>query len=277
MRHFLAILLLFLFACGRAPQAPARLRVLVTIAPQAEAVRRICGPDADVTVLLPPGMSPESWSPDARAVAAIGDARLYLTIGVPCEAALVPKLRAAFPNLQIVDGRQGMELRYFTPGDREPDPHVWLSPLNLATFAANARAALQPLDPAHAAAFRQRAEEYIFELAALDGKIERQLKPLAGRTVLTYHPAYGYFLDRYGLKQLSVEEEGKEPTGAHLAAIAETARREKLAVLYAAPQTPAHPLAAFCREARCRPVIVDPLPDPVSQGLQRLADALLAP
>ena len=86
-------------------------------------------------------------------------------------------------------------------------------------LAANTTGALSALDPAHAARFGANLARVHQQLVALDARLLEVLAPLKGKTVLVYHPAYGYLLDTYGLQQEAVELEGKEarppPPGRH--------------------------------------------------------------
>ena len=57
------------------------------------------------------------------------------------------------------------------------------------------------------------------ELQELDQEIAHTLEPLRGKALLVSHPAFGYFCQEFGLKQLSIECEGKDPLPKHIESI----------------------------------------------------------
>ena len=51
-----------------------------------------------------------------------------------------------------------------------------------------------------------------------------------------YHPSYGYFCDRYDLKQIAVETEGKSPGAKHLAKLISKAKTQKIRAIFVQKQ-----------------------------------------
>jgi zinc transport system substrate-binding protein len=74
------------------------------------------------------------------------------------------------------------------------------------------------------------------DLDRLDARLRESLAPLKGRDFFVYHPAFGYFADAYGLRQIPVEIEGKEPTARQLARLIDRARAEGVRVIFVQPQ-----------------------------------------
>ncbi len=274
---FPIILAIFLAGCGRrAPEGANATRTLfVSIAPQQEAVQRIAGDGWEVRVLVPPGASPETYSPDAATLNRLAAARALFTINVPMEAVLLPKVRALNANLAVIDGTQGMAVERFSDDEGEGiDPHVWLSLPNMAAFADTVGEALAQMDPEKAGRYRQQAAAYRSELEALDARIAQRLAPLEARPLFVYHPAFGYFARHYGLKQLPIEREGKEPTGGHLAAVLAAARADKTPALFVQPQFNPKPAQTLAREIPCRLVPLDPLPQSYLIDMQRVMETI---
>ena len=84
----------------------------------------------------------------------------------------------------------------------------------------------------------EKATYYKHRLDSLQGIITRTDNELRGllqhadTTFLIYHPALSYFARDYGLKQISIEEGGKEPSPAHLKNLIETCRRDNAHVIF---------------------------------------------
>lgn len=240
------------------PPVPAgSLNVFVSIPPQAYFVERIGGPHVTVGVLVGPGQSPHSFEPSPKQLAMLAKARVFFAVGWPFEKRLLEKVTATSPNLRIIDTRQGVPLRYLTPeeahADEEParpgekdadhdhaageaDPHIWLSPRLAKTQAATICRGLSDADPAHRADYEKSLKALQDDLDKVDQRLAKALEPVKGKAFLTFHPAFGYFADAYGLKQVPVEVGGKEPSARQLAQLIARARDTGARVIFVQPQ-----------------------------------------
>ncbi len=263
MSRFPLVLLLWLWltAAGTAlatEPAPA-LRVFVSILPQVEFVRRVGGDRVQVQPLVLPGQSPETYSPTPKQMADLGRARVYFRIGVPFEYSLVPRLAAINPGLSIIDLRQSLDLIRDRKDQDEPDPHIWLDPALAARMAATIRDTLIALDPEGRDGYRQRCTAFQRDLARLDNDLRTMLAPFRGRTLLVFHPAYGYFCRAYGIRQLAIVREGKRPGPRQLARLIDQIRTEGIAAIVVQPQFSRKNAAALARATGARLVNLDPL------------------
>ena len=284
-------LALSLLACAAETRRPV---VFVSIGPQLESVRRIGGGAVEAHAMLPAGLSPETYSPGVRQMAALARADAYVTIGVPFEKMVVAKIHANFPNLKIIDGKTGMALRRMEGGHHhhhgghhdddddhdhdhdEDDPHVWLSIENMKCHARTVAAVLAEVLPeSEHAAIDARAAEYLRELDALLAELKAKLSPLKGTEAVVYHPAFGYFLDDHGIRQKAVELEGKEPGARYLGPVIREARHDGIRAIFVQPQFNVKAAEVLSHEIDGKVLPFDPLPNDYSDGLRRLADALL--
>jgi zinc transport system substrate-binding protein len=244
VRAQLLILLLALSAgCSRGPQTAgdARLGVFVSIPPQAYFVDRVGGERVRTEALVRPGQDAHTYDPTPRQVAGLARARVYFRIGFPFEKALIPRLESTVPELLIVDTRQGINLRPIEGEDDHgeqggQDPHIWMSPTLVKRQVQTIRDSLIRLDPAGETEYRANAERFISDLERVRSRIAEALAPLRGRKLLVYHPAFGYFADEFGLKQVPVENAGKEPTSRQLARLIDLARTGGIKVVFVQPQ-----------------------------------------
>jgi zinc transport system substrate-binding protein len=234
----------------------APVRVFVSILPQADFVKRIAGDRAQVDVLVGPGQSHHTYEPTPRQVTRLVESAAYFRIGVPFERALCDRIARAAPNLLMVDTSRGVSFLEMTgccaahdepreegkPSDAGHahltgrDPHIWLSPRLVAVQAQNIRDALARLDPNHVADYDRNLARFRADLMHLDIRIGERLAPFRGRPFFVFHPAYGYFADAYGLEQVAVEEDGKEPSARQLVKLVEQARSLDVRRIYVQPQ-----------------------------------------
>lgn len=286
-----AVLLVFLLlAVATAHAAP--LEVAVSILPQKYFVERVGGDAVRVLVMVKPGQSHETYEPTPQQVAALSRSRAYFRIGSPFEDFLLPRAVAANPALVAVDTRAGIELRMMTPHDhdhghgreartragsapsRVPDTHIWTSPRLVKMQAATIRDALVALDPDRRDAFEAGFARFAADLDALDAEIRALLAGKRGRAFMVFHPAWGYFADDYGLTQVAIEVEGKEPGPRTLARIIDMAEAEGVRVVFVQKQFGRTTAEAVARAVGGEVVVVDPLAEDFIVGTRAMAAAL---
>jgi zinc transport system substrate-binding protein len=266
--------------------ADAKLHVAVSIMPEAYFVERIGGERVSVQVLVGPGQSPHTYEVTPRQLEELSRAKLYFRIGIEFEERLVPRLERMFPELKVVDLRTGVPLRRMSAdeaGDEDehqhagrPDPHIWLSPVLVKIQAQTICDALVEIDPAHADQYRANLAAFAKDLDRVHARIAAALAPLKGRTIFVFHPAFGYFADTYGLQQVPVESEGKEPTAKQLAALIARAKAQGVKVIFVQPQFPAKAAEAVAQAIGGAVVPIDDLARDYLKNLEEMADKIKA-
>lgn len=260
--------LLALAAC-RPPAAPdnGRLRVAVSVPPQAYFVERIGGDRVDVVVMIPPGYSHAEYPLTPGKVRALSRARLYVKVGHPAfefERDQIDPVLATLPKIRVVDMSRGMQLHEDETGEGHGhgheggDPHVWVAPGTVAVAARNIAAALSQADPAHAAEYRANLQAFEADVAALDREIRARLAGRQGEAFMVYHPTWGYFAQEYGLEQVAIEAEGKEPSAARLIQLINTARRDGVKVVFVQAGFPRKSAQVIADAVGARVLVADP-------------------
>lgn len=263
---------LLLSGTSGAKEDTAPVEVFVSILPQKYFVERVGGDLVKIAVLVGPGQSPATYEPTPRQMSQLSEAKIFFSIGVPFEVSLLPKIESTFKSLTVIDTRKGVKLRKMAEehnhdseaehrhedqhsersGHRDrhdaaaenehhheagtPDPHIWLDPVLVKTQAENICDALSKIDPEHAELYHKNLKDFQNDLDQINAKIAQALAPLKGKVIFVFHPAYGYFADRYGLEQKAVETGGKEPSARQLAALIDKAKRAKVKVIFVQPQ-----------------------------------------
>jgi len=270
MRRIALLGLLVLLSTGGA-NAGEKIRVFVSILPQAQLVEGIGGERVEVNVLVRPGESPATYSPTPRQLAELCEAKLFIRVGVPFEEGFINKVRETYPQLKIVDQRDNVRLLKSVDGT---DPHIWLDPKRLKVQVQNIAKALVEADPGNIEGYNDRLGKLIGKLEEIDKRLATMMAPYRGRTILAYHPAYGYFADSYGLKQVAVEAGGKEPGGRQLAKIIEQARELKAKVIFVQPQFSKKRAELVAKAIGGKVVAMDPLARDVISNLEKMARAV---
>ena len=211
-----------------------RLKVAVTIVPQATFVKAVGGDLVEVVTMVPPGGNPENYSPTPQQMMQFSDADIYFAIGVPAEEANLPQLISLAPAMKMVDLPALVDRQYppvsFPSGER--DPHMWLSPQRVQEMVRLTAEQLTLLDPLHGEIYAANSGAYIERLGQLDQDIRSALAGLPNRTIIVYHPAFGYFASDYGLTMIALEEEGKEAAAVDLQRVIDLARAQNIKVVF---------------------------------------------
>ena len=152
----------------------------------------------------------------------------------------------------------------------EQDPHVWTSPPLVRHMVGLIRDTLSELAPVHAAEFARNHDAFVAELESLDHELHALLGPLPNRKFMVFHPAWGYFADTYGLTQVPIEREGKEPGARALAALIEQAKQEKIKVVFVQPQFDKRQARQVAQAIGGGVIAVDPLAADYVDNLRRV-------
>ncbi len=275
------------------------LRVFVSVLPMQTFVEQIGGDHVDVQALVQPGYSPATYDPTPQQITALSKARLYVRAGVPFEHAWMERIRSANPEMLVLDVRDGVALRKLedhthhqpghasprrgrdqtvSPADHHVDPHVWTNPRLVVHIAGLIRDKLVELDPDRRDEYMRNHASFIEELDRLDRDIHALLDPLSNRRFLVFHPAWGYFADAYGLEQVAIEHEGKQPGARSLATLIDQAREADIRIVFVQPQFDKRQARQVAEAIRGELITADPLaPDYVDNMrhvAQRFTEAL---
>ncbi|MBO7300829.1 MAG: zinc ABC transporter substrate-binding protein [Tidjanibacter sp.] len=198
-------------------------------------MKEIVSSDYQVVTLLPSGATPESYSPTARQIAALSDAEFVFSVGMlTFEQELMQRVgNKGVAN--VVNVNKGIELiaggcnhdhseAHSHHHHHSVDPHIWMSPRGLVQIVDNIAQALMVKHP-DSVHYKANSESL---MAKLTGRAEAYGEVLksAPKEFLIYHPALGYFAHEYGLEQIALENEGKNPTPNALAKIVDKVQAE---------------------------------------------------
>lgn len=240
-----------------APRTEARkITVGVTISPYAEFVRKVGGDRVDVVVLLPPYADPHTSDLTPSVIKAVSAAKIFFKVGADLEfeAQWLEELAELNPNMLMVDTSAGIEL---IGSDGHSDPHVWLSPRNTILIVDSIYQGLKQIDPDGAKLYKANRDAYVSELKTLDREVEETLSDLRTRVFVVYHSAWAYFARDYNLKQIALEEEGKEPTVEEMVKVVEAARAEGVKAIFVEPLFDPEQLEVVVKELGVKLISVD--------------------
>ena len=278
-----------------------KVRTFVSILPQSYFVERVGGGLVTVDVLVQPGQEPHTYEPTPRQMAALSEAQIYFSVGVPYEDRVLGKVQSTNEKLFIVHTDEGIKRRMLevhpdegvahaersggessvredgerpSNGGGEPDPHIWLGPEQIGMQARNIYRALADIDPSHAQEYRNNLDAFLADIEVVDAKLSALFERYRGRSFYVFHPAFGYFADAYGLTQVPVELSGKQPTPRQIEGLITRARNEGVRVIFVSPQFDHRSAKTIAEAIDGAVVTIDPLARDVLANLQGVAAAI---
>jgi zinc transport system substrate-binding protein len=240
--------------------------VSVSILPQQYFIERIAGDLVQVNVLIPPGASPATYEPTLAQLEQLGKSELYMKMGyLGFELGWMEKIVSVNPDMKIADLSGGISLISGT-GDEDAhghahgtDPHIWMSVTNARIMAGTICASLHTLLPAEQGTLEHNYSAFLLALDSLDRMIRDTLSGLEHRTFIIYHPSLSYFARDYGLEQLPLELEGKEPSPAHMQLMSGLGQEQHIRAILLQKQFDQKNARALAAEIGAEIIVIDPL------------------
>jgi len=143
------------------------------------------------------------------------------------------------------------------------------------TIALNTALALTEADPEGTEAYRAGLERLLAIIDATDRDVRAALKGVPeGTAFMVFHPAWGYFARDYGLREISIEQSGREPGPREMAALTELARTEGIRTIFIEPQFARKTAETIARQIDASVATIDPLAEDWSGNLRAVAKAI---
>ena len=200
-------------------------KIVSTFLPVHLFTKAVVGDTGEVDILISPGAEVHDYQATPNDAKLLADADVLVENGLGIEEFLSSLIaNAGNSNLQQINASEGIEVIEGEHGHEEEhdkheekehghghhheggDPHVWLDPVLAQQQVATIRDGLIEIDPNNADNYRNNADAYIQQLQQLDNEFQERLAPVAGCNFITFHDAFSYLAQRYGLQQEAIVE-----------------------------------------------------------------------
>lgn len=177
--------------------------VLTTFTVLADIAANVAGEHLSVESITKPGAEIHGYEPTPGDIRKAAQADLILDNGLNLEAWFAKFVDGIdVPHVVVSDGVQPLDIGEDAYAGM-PNPHAWMSPLNVAIYADNMAAAFADLDPAHAENYRANAAAYRLQLQQVHNDLVVQLDalPATQRALVTCEGAFSYLARDAGLTE----------------------------------------------------------------------------
>ena len=267
--------------CGRRQRTAGPDALLVSIQPLKYLVDNIVGDDFEVTVLVPPGSSPETYEPTPAQIKSAETAKLLFFTGlIDFETSLLLRFddKERFVNLSagidVIVGScsHGHGHEGHSHG---VDPHTWMSPRELLRMAGTAYSRIHELYP-DSVSYTANYAKIKEELEWLDSEIASIVDMSGRRSFVIFHPGLTYYARDYGLRQIALEQDGKEPSVRQLQQIVNEARSENITRVFYQSEFPRNVVEVAAAEIGAVPVEIDILGYDIIGNILNLTNLIVA-
>src|SRR5207248_7204284 len=197
------------------PAQARKINVITATTDMAALTQEVGGDKIDVESIAKGYQDPHFVEAKPSFLLKLRHADLLVVVGLDLEIGWLPPLitQSGNPKIQpsavgYLDASQFAEILEKptgqvsrAQGDVHPlgNPHYWLDPDNGRRVAKGISNKLAELDPADAAYFQQRFQDFDKRLTAAEQNWDNRMKAYRGRKVVTYHKSWPNFAKHFGL------------------------------------------------------------------------------
>lgn len=263
-------------------QCAEKIGVVTTIHPLGEFIEAIGGDKVAVTVMVPPGSEPHTYEPSPSQMRQVAQAKIYIENGAGLES-WMNNIIGSNKRMLLVDSSKNVTFIRSgagpSEGSRGIDPHIWLSARNAQAQIRNIYQGLALVDPSNQEYYIKNRDAYLQKLKALDGDLNKTFSKHTGnRKFIVLHPAWAYFARDYGLEEIAINLEEKDPGPRYLSEVIDTAMKNNITTIFVEPQFSPKMADVISREIGGKVVSLDPLAENYLENMrlmgQKIADSL---
>lgn len=237
----------------------------VSILPQKYFAERLLGDSYHINVVVKAGYNPETYEPTPQQLVKLESASLYLQL---CKGGFdqswINNLKDLNVELDVKDMSDGIsvieeEHKHHDHHHYSIDPHIWISPSTTIKMVENIKEALIAHFPTNVDSINKAYKKLHHELVEMDNQYKKRLAPYSGEKFLIFHPVLSYVARDYGLDQLSMEFEGKEPSVKHLSNLIAQSRQNQIKIIFVQKEFDRTNAELLASETGAKIVTIDPL------------------
>ncbi len=251
--------------------------IFVTITPMQSIIEEITAGDFDIEVIVPKGASPETFEPTPKQVTSFSDAEYIFSTGlIDFEQSLVERISG---DAEVINLSNGIELiaGSCSHGNHQHrhgvDPHIWTSPRALRTMVTNAHKAIMAHYP-DSVKYTEATERLLERINKLDNYCATRIEAEGVEAMMIYHPAYTYYARDYGIEQIAIEHDGKEPSLRQTTALIEKAKEHGVKAILRQPQYSEDKVRAIANDAGAEIITTDPLAEDILDEIERVTEII---
>jgi len=261
-------------------EQPKKIGVFVSILPQQFLVETVGGERVDVNVMVKPGQSPETFEPSPKLMSQYSNSEVYFTIGMPFEQVWIKRVTSLNKAIAVIETQDVLlseaikEHHHHGEHSHEFDPHHWLSPILFLEQAKLILTELSRLSPKDKQLFQNNYQRLETKIMQLHNHNKLLFEKNPNIHFITFHPAFSYFARQYGLMQIAIEVDGKEPSAKQMAKIIDRIKTKKVSYILIEKQFNQTIPQTIAQSVNAQLLFVDPLALDYLSNMRELANKI---
>jgi zinc transport system substrate-binding protein len=235
---FFLLLICFAISCGRGGNDSGNKIITVSIAPFKYFVEQIAGNDFTVNIMVPAGADPHTYEPFPGQISKLRKSVAYISNGyLGFEMNWLDRFyetNRTMKKLSLADGINPIVSSSQHKGGHieGADPHYWVSARCALIMASSVKELLNELNPSQKVKYEANYQALISKIQEVDRKARELFSDIPNRCFMIYHPNLAYVARDYGLEEIPVEFEGKEPSPSRMKELIDRARKENIKTIF---------------------------------------------
>lgn len=279
----LSVLLAFitiLYSCDQTKTSTADEEniVNVSILPLKYFTEQLAGDFVKVNVMIPQGANPSTYEPTPRQISLLSRSDAYLGIEpLIFEKTWMQRFKASGKDMKYYDLSRDIKLISNKHGNHShgaADPHIWISPKTVKILVKNMRDAFIELYPEHQETIKENYGAVQKLINQKDQFWQKTFKEKENISFLIFHPALGYLARDYGLDQLIIQHEGKEPSPKDLRRITQKAKEKNVNRIFVQQQFDVRNAKTIANELDMEVTVINPLSEDWPGEIEKIGKAL---
>jgi zinc transport system substrate-binding protein len=277
---FFLLAFLVVCSCGREGKDTGGKIITVSIAPFKYFVEAIGGNDFIVNTMVPPGANPHIYEPFPKQIYMLRKSAGYVSNGyLGFEMTWLDRFydtNRDMKRLSLSSKIEPLGSHHHKEGDHVEgaDPHYWVSPRCAMIMASSVRDFLCELSPDSKQKYDTNYQTLLSQIKELDKRAADLFSGVRGKSFMIFHPNLGYLARDYGLEEISVEYEGKEPPPSRMKELIDRARNERIKTIFVQREYDTKNAGAIAGEIGARIMIIDPLAEDWLGSTSQIIDAV---
>lgn len=198
-------------------------------------VEQLASDVADVISVYPPGVDAHTYEPTMKEIMDIAHGEAFIYLGAGMEG-FASRAAEALESSDVTFIEIGEQTELFQKAEADDvheshdhgdyDPHIWFDPLRMIQVSERVKEELLNIFPHDQEVIKENFIQLKNQLTQLDEEFQGRLQQKTDPYIIVSHAAYGYWEERYDIKQISITglTSGDEPSQKELAHIIELAQ-----------------------------------------------------
>jgi zinc transport system substrate-binding protein len=267
-------------SCGRNSADSDNKIITVSIAPFKYFVEEIAGNDFTVNIMVPAGADPHTYEPFPEQINKLRKSVAYISNGyLGFEMNWLDRFyetNMIMKKLSLGDKIDPLTSAHQHEGGHieRADPHYWVSPKCALIIASSVKGLLCELNPSQKMKYETNYQILISKIKKVDNEAREFFSNGSNKSFIIYHPNLAYIARDYGLEEIPVEFEGKEPTPSRMRELIDRARKNKLKTIFVQIEYDTKNAKAIAGEIGAHIVLIDPLSENWQKSTMDIIEAL---